>query len=77
MFPLELLPAEPFNIRQLVEYLPFKYLAYFPAAVFLGKIEGPEMYRGLLAEIGWVVFFIVLSRILWHRGIKRYSGYGG
>ena len=77
MFPLELLPAEPFNIRQLVEYLPFKYLAYFPAAVFLGKIEGPELYRGLLAEIGWVVFFIVLSRILWHRGIKRYSGYGG
>ena len=77
MFPLELLPAEPFNIRQLVEYLPFKYLAYFPAAVFLGKIEGPELYRGLLAEIGWVLFFIVLSRILWHRGIKRYSGYGG
>jgi ABC-2 type transport system permease protein len=77
MFPLELLPAEPFNIRQLVEYLPFKYLAYFPAAVFLGKIEGAELYRGLLAEIGWVVFFIVLSRVLWHRGIKRYSGYGG
>ena len=77
MFPLELLPAEPFNIRQLVEYLPFKYLAYFPAAVFNRKIEGPELYRGLLAEIGWVVFFIVLSRVLWHRGIKRYSGYGG
>ncbi len=77
MFPLELLPVEPFNIRQLVEYLPFKYLAYFPAAVFLGKIEGAELYRGLLAEIGWVIFFIVLSRILWYRGIKRYSGYGG
>lgn len=77
MFPLELLPAEPFNIRQLVEYLPFKYLAYFPAAVFLGKIEGAELYRGLLTEIGWVIFFIVLSRVLWYRGIKRYSGYGG
>jgi len=77
MFPLELLPAEPFNIRQLVEYLPFKYLAYFPAAVFLRKIEGVELYRGLLVEIGWVIFFIVLSRVLWYRGIKRYSGYGG
>lgn len=77
MFPLELLPTEPFNIRLLVEFLPFKYLAYFPAAVFLGKIEGPELYRGLLVEIGWVVFFIVLSRVLWHRGTQRYSGYGG
>ena len=77
MFPLELLPAEPVNIRGLVEFLPFQYLAYFPAAVFLGKVEGPEMYRGLISEIAWVVFFIVLSRVLWWKGIKRYSGFGG
>ncbi|MFT5302413.1 MAG: ABC-2 type transport system permease protein [Mariniblastus sp.] len=77
MFPLELLPSEPYNIRGLVEFLPFKYLAYFPAAVFLGKVEGPEMYRGLMVEISWVIFFIVLSRVLWWKGIKRYSGYGG
>jgi ABC-2 type transport system permease protein len=77
MFPLELLPESPVNIRGFVEFLPFKYLAYFPAAVFLGKVEGPEMYRGLAIEALWVVLFIVASRIMWHRGIKRYSGYGG
>ena len=77
MFPLGLLPSEPFNLRELVGFLPFQFLAYFPAAVFLGKIEGPEMYRGLMTEIGWVVFFMVLARVLWWRGIKRYSGYGG
>lgn len=77
MFPLDLLPSEPVNIRGLVEFLPFKYLAYFPAAVFLGKISGPEMYQGLWIEIGWVAFFLVLSRFLWWRGVKRYSGFGG
>lgn len=77
MFPLELLPSEPVNIRGMVEFLPFKYLAYFPAAVFLGKIEGEAMYRGLFVEIAWVGLFIVLSRILWHQGVKRYSGFGG
>ena len=77
MFPLELLPTEPFNARLIVDFLPFKYLAYFPAAVFLGKVEGPEMYQGLAVLAGWVVFFIVLSRVLWWRGVKRYSGYGG
>lgn len=77
MFPLELLPSDPVNIRGIVEFLPFKYLAYFPAAVFLGKVEGAEMYRGLIVEIGWVFFFIVLSRVLWWKGIKRYSGFGG
>ncbi len=85
MFPLELLPdslalwtdGPSLNVRGLVELLPFKYLAYFPAAVFLGQVEGPEMYRGLAIEFGWVLFFIVLSRVLWWRGVKRYSGYGG
>ncbi|MFK7765816.1 MAG: ABC transporter permease [Mariniblastus sp.] len=77
MFPLDLLPSEPVNIRGAVDFLPFKYLAYYPAAIFLGKLDGPEMYQGLWVLIGWVTFFLVLSRILWWRGVKRYSGYGG
>jgi ABC-2 type transport system permease protein len=77
MFPLELLPAEPFNFRGLVDFLPFKFLAYFPAAVFLGRIELPEMYSGLAVELAWVIFFLILSRILWWQGVKRYGGYGG
>lgn len=77
MFPLELLPESPVNVRAFVEFLPLKYLAYFPAAVFLGKVEGAEMYRGLAIEASWVLFFMIVSRIMWMRGVKRYSGYGG
>lgn len=77
MFPLELLPDSPVNVRGFVEFLPFKYLAYFPAAVFLGKVEGVEMYRGLAIEASWVLFFVIVSRIMWIRGVKRYSGFGG
>ncbi len=74
MFPLELLPGW---IGTFVEFLPFKYLAYFPAAVFLGKVEGTEMYVGLAIEVAWVLFFLGLSRVLWARGVRRYSGFGG
>ena len=28
-------------------------------------------------ELAWVVFFIVACRVTFHRGVKRYSGYGG
>lgn len=77
MFPLELLPESPVNLRAVVDFFPFKYLAYFPAAVFLGKVEGAEMYRGLAIEAVWVVFFIVLTRVMWSSGVKRYSGFGG
>jgi len=77
MFPLELLPTKPVDLRGFVEFMPFKYLAYFPAAVFLGKVEGADMWRGLIVEVLWVLFFILLSRWLWSRGVKRYSGFGG
>lgn len=74
MFPLDFLPA-PWNA--IVEWLPLRYLAYFPAAVWLGKIQGPELVRGLMIEVFWIVFFVVAARIMLRRGVTRYSGYGG
>src|SRR5678816_382016 len=74
MFPLDMLPQPWGNI---VQYTPLQYLAFFPAQVFLGKIEGWALVRGLLVELAWVTLFIVLSRALFHYGLKRYSGYGG
>ncbi|MDA8563868.1 hypothetical protein N9L06_05385 [Mariniblastus sp.] len=35
------------------------------------------MYIGLAVEIAWVLFFFVLARVFWNRGVKRYSGFGG
>ncbi|HPM81074.1 MAG TPA: ABC-2 family transporter protein [Candidatus Anammoximicrobium sp.] len=74
MFPLDMLPA-PWHY--LVDVMPLKYLAYFPSAVFLGKVTGPDMVRELSIAAGWVVFFIVLSRVMYRLGVKRYSGFGG
>jgi ABC-2 type transport system permease protein len=74
MFPLDMLP-EPWN--QIVDMLPLKYLAYFPAAVFLGKVTGPELVRGLCAQAAWLIFFIVVARVMFRLGVKRYSGFGG
>jgi ABC-2 type transport system permease protein len=74
MFPLDMLP-EPWG--QIVDLLPFKYLAYFPAAVFLGKVTGVELVKGLCMQAAWLVFFIVTSRLMFRWGVKRYSGFGG
>ena len=74
MFPLDMLP-EPWHT--LVELTPLQYLAYFPAAVLLGKTQGWDLVRGLAVEAAWVVFFILLSRVMFHYGTRRYSAYGG
>jgi ABC-2 type transport system permease protein len=74
MFPIDMLPG---IWGQLVRLLPLQYLAYFPSAVFLGKVTGVELARGLLVQLGWVVFFMIASRAAFHFGVKRYSGFGG
>jgi ABC-2 type transport system permease protein len=74
LFPLDLLPA-PW--RGLFKLLPFQYMAYFPAAVFLGKVPQNELLPGLLIEAAWAVALFVLARLLYARGLRRYSAYGG
>ena len=61
----------------LLRALPFQYLAYFPAAVFLGHVQGINLVVGLLAEAAWALFFIALSRWLYRLGLRQYSAYGG
>lgn len=74
MFPLDLLP--PFW-ASLLKALPFQFLAYFPAAVFLGKIKGAALIQGLLLQAFWSLAFILISRWLYRVGLRRYSAYGG
>lgn len=74
MFPLDILP-EPWGM--IVGYLPIKYLAYFPAAVLLGKVTGAKLMFDFGMLVFWVVFFFGLSRFLYACGLRRYSGYGG
>lgn len=74
MFPLDMLPA-PW--AGLVDVLPLKYLAYYPAAVFLEKVDGADLAFSLWIEAAWVLFFVFTSRVALARGIRRYSAFGG
>jgi ABC-2 type transport system permease protein len=74
LFPLDLLP--PFWVS-LLKGMPFQYLAYFPAAVFLGKVQGWDLFFGLIGELIWCVALILVSRWLYYRGLRHYSAFGG
>ncbi|MEX0586810.1 MAG: ABC-2 family transporter protein [Pirellulales bacterium] len=74
MFPIDMLGPEWSGLFQLI---PLQYLAYFPAAVYLGKVQGTELAIGLAAQAAWVLAFIVLSRVTFERGVRQYSAFGG
>ncbi len=74
MLPLDLLP-QPWS--GLLKILPFQYMAYFPAAVFLGKVKGSVLLLHLAGELLWAVGFMMLARGLYRLGLRRYSAFGG
>ncbi len=74
MFPLDLLDG---RVGFVLELLPFPYLAYFPAMVFLEKKTGTDLLIGLGVEFFWVVTLIVFTRWLYARGLRHYSAFGG
>jgi ABC-2 type transport system permease protein len=73
MIPLELLSKWiPF-----VDYLPFRYLAYTPTAILIGKIPREHLPIELLIQAGWIAGLFTLNRYVFHRGVLRYSAFGG
>jgi ABC-2 type transport system permease protein len=81
MFPIDMLDGVALvgavSWGDVVRVLPLHYLAYFPAAVFLGKVQGAELAAGLWIELAWIAFFILACRVAFNRGLRRYSAFGG
>ena len=82
MFPIDMLAGIPtgiggVSVADVVRWLPFEFTAYFPAAVWLGKVRGAELVRSLAVEAAWVVVMAVACRLAWWRGTRRYAAFGG
>jgi ABC-2 type transport system permease protein len=55
---------------------PFPYLYGFPIRCFLGQVSPEEWLHSSLILFAWAVAATFLSRVVWRRGLKVYSGVG-
>lgn len=60
-----------------VHYLPFRYLAYFPAAVLLGRIPEADLPAELGIQAAWILVLLIANRAAFHYGVRRYGAFGG
>ncbi|MDZ4686861.1 MAG: ABC-2 family transporter protein [Planctomycetaceae bacterium] len=74
MLPLDWLPR-PYS--DFVLWLPFKYLAYVPAAILLGRYTPTQLWQELALEAAWIVVLWLICRWTLNRGWRQYSAYGG
>ncbi len=66
----------PTLLRHIAEWLPFSYMIYFPVLALQGKLM-PVQALGVVAMQGvWLIGLIFLYRLMWNKGIKKFTGVG-
>ena len=73
MAPLALLPPV---LQTVANALPFRWNVGFPVELILGRLPVDQALRGLGVQLFWLLVIGALFRLLWNRGVKRYSAVG-
>jgi len=74
LFPLDILPP---TLTRVLMLTPFPYQLFFPVQIYLGRATDAALYLGLAVQAGWVLIMFAAARLVWSRGIRRYSAVGG
>jgi ABC-2 type transport system permease protein len=72
-FPFEFLPD---LLQQIFHLLPFKFFYYIPISYFLGKRTIDSLVGDLIMLICWFLFFLLITKLFWIKGLKRYEAFG-
>lgn len=76
-----LIPMEfyPNLLRRLTDFLPYKYIYYWPIQFFLNKSQACEMmflWKVVGIQMFWIGVLLLLYRVAWKRLLKRYGAVG-
>jgi ABC-2 type transport system permease protein len=74
LIPVSVMPA---FFRAIAAVLPFQFILFVPAAIYLGQYSHLEALGMLGLQAAWLVALFACSRLLWRRGLARYEAQGG
>jgi len=73
LFPIAMLPHWAANLAKL---FPFYFTTGAPTEILIGRVAGPAVYQALGMQILWIAICYGLSRVLWAKGLRHYTGVG-
>lgn len=71
--PLEFFPQP---IQTLAAALPFRWMLAFPVELVLGRLSPQETLTGVGVQLAWIVIGLLLIRVVYRAGIRRYAAFG-
>ena len=67
----------PMVVKEVVTLSPLRYVISFPIEVLLNKLTTPDLIFGFILEFSWLLVLLILYKLIFKLGVKRYQGYGG
>ena len=67
----------PDGLRQALEWLPFSSLCYTPVMIYMGKYSGREIALRIAIQVGWVIGFYIISKLILSTALRHVSVQGG
>lgn len=64
-------------VQSLSAWLPFQWTFGFPITTLVGPITDRQLLEGLATQAGWIVFGIVVVRLVWKRAVRTYTAVSG
>lgn len=66
----------PELLEKISYFLPLAYIVYFPVIAVQGKLTTIEMYQIVLIQLVWIGLLYCLYRLVWQKGVRKYTGVG-
>lgn len=73
LIPLDIMPS---FLKNLGLILPFQFSAYFPIKLYQGGLDSFQIYKGFLLMLVWIIFSVIMMKIIWRKGIRKYEAVG-
>ena len=67
----------PLFLRNIVVFLPYRYMAAFPVEVLTGTLSAQEIRQGFMIQTAWVIILAGICFAITQKGKKRYTATGG
>lgn len=74
LLPLNLMPG---IVQTVAKFLPFSYFFSFPTQIILKTITPGEVLAGLFISFIWLAGAILLSQVIWKKGLRQYGAVSG
>jgi ABC-2 type transport system permease protein len=62
--------------EKVFKMLPFRFTIQFPTELLCGRLPAREIATGFALAFAWIILLVLLARLSWRSGVRRFAAIG-